>query len=181
MKKQKDLNKAKTQAPQTESKLVKSRIVRVVIFIVGFISFILGTVGIFLPILPTTPLYLLASFCFVRSSERFNRWFLNSNLYKKHLENFATTRAMIVKNEVILLLFVSTILLVTIFMVNKLPVTIILTILIICKYSYFVFRVKPISRAEFDVMQEQRRLAKEAKRKELEESLKKKAEVGEEC
>ena len=180
MRKKRNLNKAK-QSNQTESKLVKSKIVRIIIFIVGFLSFIAGTIGIFLPILPTTPLYLLASFCFVRSSERFNRWFLNSKLYKKHLENFAKTRAMIVKNEITLLLCVSALLLLTIFMVNNLTVTIILTILIICKYSYFVFKVKPISREEFEQMQLNRELEKAAKKKELEEALKKNQEVKEEC
>ena len=133
----------------TESKIVKSKILRVILIIVGFISFGLGTVGIFLPILPTTPLYLLTSFCFVKSSKRFNTWFLNSKLYKKHLENFAKNKAMIIYNELFLLLAVSTMLMCTIYFVNNLTVTIILTILIACKYLYFIFQVKPISKEEY--------------------------------
>ena len=36
-----------------------------------------GIVGIFLPLLPTTPFVLVAAFCFARGSERCERWLLN--------------------------------------------------------------------------------------------------------
>lgn len=44
--------------------------------------------------LPTTPLLLLASFFFARSSERFENWFRSTRLYHKYLENFLERRAM---------------------------------------------------------------------------------------
>lgn len=45
--------------------------------IAGLISLLLGIIGIFLPLLPTTPFVLLAAFCFSRGSERLHDWLLN--------------------------------------------------------------------------------------------------------
>ena len=133
----------------------KSKIVRAFYIVLGFISLILGTIGIILPILPTTPFFLLTSFCFVRGSEKFNKWFLQTKLYKRYLENFAKNKVMVLSHELTLLFLVSLMLITTMFFVNNKFVSIILTILIIIKYSYFIFNVKPVSKEEFAKIREE--------------------------
>ncbi len=49
---------------------------RVLFFIGGWVSLILGCVGLILPLLPTTPFILLAAYCFSRSSERLYQWLI---------------------------------------------------------------------------------------------------------
>ncbi len=69
--------------------------VKKIIFIVaGCICLALGTVGVVLPILPTTPFYLVTAYCFARSSERLNHWFKGTKLYKNHLESFVEKKGM---------------------------------------------------------------------------------------
>lgn len=50
-------------------------------FLSGLIALALGTVGIFLPLLPTTPFVILAAWCFARSSDRLHDWLLAHRIF----------------------------------------------------------------------------------------------------
>jgi len=63
-------------------------LIRILFNIVGTLAVILGLIGIFVPLLPTTPFLLLASACYMRGSERMARWMVTNRLFGRYLRDF---------------------------------------------------------------------------------------------
>lgn len=128
------------------------KIKRIIYAILGFISFGLGCVGIALPILPTVPLFLLTSFFFSRSSEKFDKWFKSTKVYKKYMENFVKNRVMTLQGKVILLSLVTSMLFIAMWTVNNIYASIAIIFLIIVKYLYFIFKIRTVSKEEYKLL-----------------------------
>jgi len=73
---------------QPEGRRRPSSLRKAVFIVAGTISLGLGTVGIFLPILPTTPFLLLSAACYYKGSERMHRWLLNNRLFGSYIRNY---------------------------------------------------------------------------------------------
>lgn len=69
-------------------------VVRPLLIVAGTVAVILGIVGMFLPILPTTPFLLLAAACYARSSDRFLNWLLNNRYFGDYIRNYREGRGM---------------------------------------------------------------------------------------
>nr|WP_315596450.1 YbaN family protein [uncultured Cupriavidus sp.] len=61
---------------QPETLTHRERAIRAFWVTCGVLSLVLGIIGIFLPLLPTTPFVLLAAACFARGSEKFHHWLI---------------------------------------------------------------------------------------------------------
>ena len=92
----------------------------------------LGIVGIFVPVLPTTPFLLLAAACYARSSKRFYHWLLYNRWFGNYIRNYRQRKGIPLKVKVltITLLWV-TIGVSAIFAVQSLAVRIILVLIAI--------------------------------------------------
>ncbi|MBQ9046298.1 MAG: YbaN family protein [Solobacterium sp.] len=60
----------------------------------GTICLVLGTIGVFLPVLPTVPFYLATAFLYAGSSEKLHDWFVSTKLYKDNLESYVDKKGM---------------------------------------------------------------------------------------
>ncbi|MCM2311711.1 MAG: YbaN family protein [Steroidobacteraceae bacterium] len=70
-----------TQGPAAPHREHGSPVVRALFFVAGVTALALGIAGIFLPVLPTTPLVLLAATCFARSYRPFHEWLVAHRLF----------------------------------------------------------------------------------------------------
>jgi uncharacterized membrane protein YbaN (DUF454 family) len=70
----------------------------------GTLSTVLGIIGIFVPILPTTPFLLLAAACYMRSSERFYQWLINNRIFGAYVRNYVEGRGMPVRIKLLTIL-----------------------------------------------------------------------------
>lgn len=77
---------------------------RILLLVAGVLSVVLGLLGIFLPLLPTTPLLLLAAWCFARSSDRFYQALLDNRWLGPYIRAYREGRGMPVRAKVITLL-----------------------------------------------------------------------------
>ncbi|MDR2646712.1 MAG: YbaN family protein [Oscillospiraceae bacterium] len=112
----------------------------------GFLAFAAGTVGIFLPLLPTTPLYLLAAFCFVRGSQKFHERLTGTILYKKHIDQFITVRAMTTRTKLGICIPVSCMLAAAAWFAPVWHAQVLIAAAALFKWGYFIFRIKTIPR-----------------------------------
>lgn len=66
---------------------------KIMLIVLGSIALVLGIIGIFLPLLPTTPFLLLAAALYFRSSPRLYEWLLSQKRLGPYIRNFREHKA----------------------------------------------------------------------------------------
>ena len=89
----------------SNSRREPKKIVRILLQVLGTLSVVLGIVGIFLPLLPTTPFLLLSSWCFVRSSDKMNQRLMHNKYLGPYIANYKSKRGITKRNKIYSLLF----------------------------------------------------------------------------
>lgn len=74
---------------------------KILLVVLGCISCVLGIVGIFVPLLPTTPFLLLSAALWVRSSPRLYGWLLAHPCFGEYVRNFRENRAIPLRAKII--------------------------------------------------------------------------------
>ncbi len=78
-----------------------------ILFIIAWISFALGVVGAFLPVLPTTPFLILSAYLFSKSSPRFHSWLLNLPVAGDAIKDWQKNRVIRKRAKILCVLMIS--------------------------------------------------------------------------
>jgi uncharacterized membrane protein YbaN (DUF454 family) len=78
--------KRQSMAGSERTNKMTNSLSRWVLIITGTLFVGIGTIGIFLPLLPTTPFLLLAAACYARSSHKFYNWLLNNKYFGDYIK-----------------------------------------------------------------------------------------------
>lgn len=76
-------------------------IMKIILAFLGSLSLVLGILGVFLPVLPTTPFLLLSAALYVRSSERLYNWLMQHRHLGPYIRNFRENRAIPLRVKIV--------------------------------------------------------------------------------
>ena len=122
------------------SLIVRNPVLRLLLLAVGMVSVVLGVLGIFLPILPTTPFLLLAAACYVRSSEGFYDWLVSHPRLSQYILAYLDGSGMPRKAKIYTLSMLWLTMSFSLYLIPLWPVRI-LMVLIACSVSFYIWRM----------------------------------------
>jgi uncharacterized membrane protein YbaN (DUF454 family) len=76
-------------------------IFRALLIVAGTISLIFAAIGVVIPLIPTTPLLLLAVACYCRSSERLYTWLINNRWFGEYIRNYREGKGIPLKTKML--------------------------------------------------------------------------------
>jgi uncharacterized membrane protein YbaN (DUF454 family) len=116
---------------------------RIILIIIGWLAVVLATLGVVLPLLPTTPFLLLATWCFARSSPRFHHWLLYRSWFGSYIRHWQDHRALPPGAKPRALIFIVLTFAVSLYLVNILWVRLLLLVMM-CALLFFMWRMPVI-------------------------------------
>lgn len=116
---------------------------RIILIIIGWLAVVLATLGVVLPLLPTTPFLLLAAWCFARSSPRFHHWLLYRSWFGSYIRHWQEHRALPPGAKPRALIFIVITFAVSLYLVNILWVRLLL-LMMMCALLFFMWRMPVI-------------------------------------
>ncbi|MBP1948511.1 YbaN family protein [Virgibacillus litoralis] len=124
------------------------QLTKLLLIIAGSISLALGLLGIILPLLPTTPLLLLAAACYVRSSNRLYEWLITNRYFGSYIENYRLGKGIPLKAKIIGVSVLWLSMGYTILFVIPLIIVKLLLACIAMFFSWFILKQKTLHKTE---------------------------------
>lgn len=120
---------------------------KILYILIGSIAVALGAVGAVVPMLPTVPFLMLATFCFARSSEKLNRWLKETKLYRENLKDLAERRGMTKRAKIRVMVTVTILMSIGLVLMGRKGIVagcIVLSAIWLIHLLYFLFGVKTL-------------------------------------
>ena len=108
----------------------------------GILCSILGVVGIFVPVLPTTPFLLLAAACFVRSSEKLYNRLLNNRFFGNYIRNYIEGKGLPLNIKIVTIILLWVTISISIIFGVQNPVIRIILVVIALGVSFHIIKIK---------------------------------------
>ena len=124
------------------------RVKKTLLIVAGVVSLALGGIGVFLPLLPTTPFVLLAAGCFAGSSPAMHRWLCRSRFFGEYIENYRTNAGVSKSVKIRAILFLWAGLGLSAAAVHKPLVRIILAVVGVCVSTHLVMMKTKVENEE---------------------------------
>jgi len=99
--------------------------------ILGSLFVGIGVIGIFVPLLPTTPFILLAAYCFNNGSERMSNWLKNNKLIGSYINNYREKKGITMRAKMNSIFILWITISISIYFINNLYIRIILALVIV--------------------------------------------------
>ncbi len=116
---------------------------RVVLILIGIVSLALGALGVFLPLLPTTPFILVSAFAFANSSERLHQWLLDHNVFGPLIANWRSHGAISRRTKIISLASMAAIIVISLLLAVPTHVIVIQAVVLSASAIFIVTRPLP--------------------------------------
>ena len=118
---------------------------KLIFITLGSLTFTLGTIGVFIPILPTTPFYLATAFFWINSSSKLHAYLLKNKYYQTYVQEMIVEKKMSKPNQKRMLIIVFFVLAIPFVLVNNLYMRIALCLVFLGHLIFLplYFRKKP--------------------------------------
>ncbi len=121
----------------------------IALFVIAWISCALGLTGVFIPVLPTTPLLLLATFLFAKTSPKAHAWITSTKTYRMYVVAFQDAGGMSLSAKVRMIALSYTVLGISAWLVRIPLVWFVLAVVAVFLLYLVALRIPTISREEW--------------------------------
>ena len=116
---------------------------RIALILIGLVSLALGAIGVFLPLLPTTPFVLVSAIAFANSSDRLHQWLVDHDVFGPLIADWREHGAISRRTKIISVVSMVAILVLSLFLAVPTHVIVIQAVVLSCSATFILTRPLP--------------------------------------